>query len=266
MNKEQENSAVFAGEASILKGKGMIAVISGGHGYGKTWFSLNLAHALSLLKQKVLLFDGDTGYYNSKSQLGLNNTKDLSSTIYGNSSLNQIVYTYDKGRFDIISGNSKTSGLSNMSIGRLQILGDDLDILAHNYNKILLDAGIGLTRYAGVLTGMAQSVIILCLDTPQSITESFELVKIIKSRYSKTKINIVINQVNTVTDGERAYMMLDRACRKFLDFSPNLLGIIRQDTRVRDSIRNQSTIISRYPQSEASVDIVVIAKRILENE
>ena len=39
----------------------MIAVASGKGGVGKTWFSITLAHALSGLRQKTLLFDGDLG-------------------------------------------------------------------------------------------------------------------------------------------------------------------------------------------------------------
>ncbi len=49
----------------------MIAVASGKGGVGKTWFSITLAHALSGLKQKTLLFDGDLGMANVDIQLGL---------------------------------------------------------------------------------------------------------------------------------------------------------------------------------------------------
>ena len=45
--------------------------------------------------------------------------------------------------------------------------------------------------------------------------------------------------------------------------TPELLGIIRRDTRVRDSIRNQSTIINRYPTSEAATDVMNIVGRLL---
>jgi flagellar biosynthesis protein FlhG len=77
---------------------------------------------------------------------------------------------------------------------------------------------------------------------------------------------VVINRVNSIEDGLRTYQLLDKACREFLKFSPPLLGVIRQDTRVRDAIRNQTTIITRYPQSEAALDVMTIARRILQNE
>ena len=215
MTDTADKKNIFAGEVSSLKGKNMIAVISGRRGIGKTWFAVSLAHALSLFKQKVLLFDGDCG-------------------------------------------------LSTVSVGRLQILGDDLNILAQNYDKTILDMGAGMSNASKVLTGMSASAVMLCTDEPRSVTDIYSLIKLFAGRYPKTALKIVINQVNNINDGLRTYAMLEKACREFLNISPPLLGVIRQDTRVRESIRNQSTIISRYPQSEAALDIMAIAKRILE--
>lgn len=266
MNDTNINSAIFAEEASALKGKNMIAVISGRRGSGKTWFAVTLAHALSLYKQKTLLFDGDCGLNNTKIQLGLEFANDLDAVIYGNRSLNQVVFAYDKGRFDIAAGNPGSSGLATMSVGRLQILGDDLNILAQSYDQTILDMSAGIANPAKVLAGMSQSVIVVCTVEPQSITDNYGLIKLIATRYPKAFISIVINQVNTIEEGQRTYNMLEKACCEFLKISPPLLGVIRQDTRVRDSIRNQSTIISRYPQSEAALDVMAIARRILSNE
>lgn len=265
MKDNKENPAVFAEEVASLKGKNMIAVVSGRRNSGKTWLSINLTHALSLFKQKVILFDGDSGLNNAKIQLGLEYPNNLDSVIYGNNTLNQAVYAYDKGRFDIIVGNSNSAGLTTMSIGRLQILGDDLNILAQNYDKMILDISSGLTNPAKVLTGMSQMALVICTDAPQSITDNYGLIRLITSHYPRTNMGVIINQVNSMEDGMRAYRMLEKSCRNFLSIIPPLLGIVRQDTRVRDSIRNQSTIISRYPESEASLDIMTIARRIITN-
>lgn len=258
------NSLIFAEGASALKGKNMIAVISGRRGSGKTWFAINLAQALSLFRQKVLLFDGDCGLNNIKIQLGLGSANDLNSVMSGEKSLNQVVFDYDKGHFALAVGNPGASGLSTLSIGRLQILGEDLNILAQNYDHTILDMRSGISNPTKVLAGMSKSAIVICTDDPQSITESYGLIKILTTRYPQTAVSIVINQVNDINNGLRTYNMLDKACREFLKISPPLLGVIRQDTRVRDSIRNQSTIINRYPESEAALDVIAIAKRILK--
>ena len=92
------------------------------------------------------------------------------------------------------------------------------------------------------------------------------MIRTMSARYPNTSLSVVINQVNYIEDGVRTYRMLQKACNEFLKISLPLRGVIRQDTRVRDSIRNQSTIISRYPESEAALDIMSVAQRIIKNE
>ena len=92
MSDYNEITFSFAKESIQTKGKNIVAVVSGFRGCGKTWFSVNLAHALSLYKQKVMLFDGDCGLNNTKVQLGLEFANDLDAVIYGNRTLNQIIF------------------------------------------------------------------------------------------------------------------------------------------------------------------------------
>jgi flagellar biosynthesis protein FlhG len=42
-----------------------------------------------------------------------------------------------------------------------------------------------------------------------------------------------------------------------------LAGIVRRDARVRESIRNQTPILTRSPSSEAAVDVEAIAERLV---
>ena len=112
---------------------------------------------------------------------------------------------------------------------------------------------------------MAGKIIVVCTDEPTSLTDAYAFIKIMTMQYPKSDINIVVNQANSLREGERTYDILLKACTNFLKITPPLLGIIRRDTRVRDSIRNQSSIINRYPTSEAAEDVLQIAKRLLAN-
>ena len=250
---------------SSRKGRNMIAVASGKGGVGKTWFSITLSHALSLLHQKTLLFDGDLGLANVDIQLGLMVKYDLGSVVSGAKSLNQVIYGYDKGRFDIIAGRSGSAGLASMPVGRLQILGEDLSIIAGNYNKVILDMGAGVEKPVRILSGLAEKIIVVCTDEPTSLTDAYAFIKIMTMQYPKSNISIVINQANSKREGQRTYETLLKACNSFLKINPPLLGIIRRDARVRDSIRNQTTVISRYPASEAAEDVMAIAKSLINN-
>ena len=248
---------------SLHKGKNMLAVASGKGGVGKTWFSITLAHALSSLRQKTLLFDGDLGLANIDIQLGLMVKNDLGSVVSGALSLNQVVYHYDKGNFDIIAGRSGSAGLASMPVGRLQILGEDLNLLATNYDKIILDMGAGVEKPVRILSGMAEKILVVCTDEPTSLTDAYAYIKIMTMQYPKQEIFIVVNQANTEREGQRTYDTLSKACKTFLHIDPPLLGIIRRDARIRDAIRNQLPLISRYPTSEAAEDVIKIARRLL---
>lgn len=250
---------------SVRKGHNMIAVASGKGGVGKTWFSITLAHALSLLKQKTLLFDGDLGLANIDIQLGLFSKYDLSSVVSGKLTLNQIVQQCPKGHFDIIAGRSGSAGLASMPIGRLQILGEDLSLLASAYNQVILDMGAGVEKPVRILSGMAERIIVVCTDEPTSLTDAYAFIKIMTMQYPKSRIGLVVNQANTIREGQRTYDTLLKACNNFLRITPPLLGIIRRDTRVRDSIRNQTPILMRYPTSEAAEDVLSIAKKVLSD-
>ena len=82
-------------------------------------------------------------------------------------------------------------------------------------------------------------------------------------QYPKCNLNIVVNQATSVREGKHTYETLLKACNNFLKISPSLLGVVRRDTRVRDSIRSQMPLISRYPTSEAAEDVIAIARKLI---
>ena len=75
-------------------------------------------------------------------------------------------------------------------------------------------------------------------------------------------IRIIVNMANSIKEGERTYNTILKACEGFLKFSPPLAGVIRRDPKVRDSIRAQSPILVRFPNTEAAIDIMSIAGKL----
>ncbi|MBO4644571.1 MAG: AAA family ATPase, partial [Alphaproteobacteria bacterium] len=126
--------------------RNMIAVASGKGGVGKTWFSITLAHAFAQNGLKTLLFDGDLGLANIDIQLGLMPSHDLGSVITGKITLNQAICHYEDGNFDIIAGRSGSGSLSNVPLSRLQLINDDLRLLAGGYDRVIVDLGAGVEK------------------------------------------------------------------------------------------------------------------------
>jgi len=241
------------------KNRNTIAIASGKGGVGKTWFSITLAQALAKKGQRILLFDGDLGLANLDIQLGLMPKQDLGSVIAGRLTLNQAIVDYPEGGFDIIAGRSGAGGLANIASSRLQMLGDDLSLLAANYDTVMLDLGAGVERTVRQLAHNAGTCVVVLTDEPTSLTDAYAFIKIIHAERPDIDIKIVTNIVNSTREGERTYNTLHKACQGFLKFSPPLLGVIRRDNKVREAIRAQTPLLTRFPNCEAAQDVERIA-------
>jgi len=80
----------------------------------------------------------------------------------------------------------------------------------------------------------------------------------------KLDIRIVINAANSTREGERTYNTLLKACEGFLKISPPLLGVVRRDPKVRETIKAQVPLLTRYPNAEAAQDITLIARKLID--
>ena len=252
---QQTNGVNELAKTGTSRQKGTYAVASGKGGVGKTWFAITLSHALANLGYKTLLFDGDLGLANVDIQLGLMPKHDLGTVISGKLPLNQATLAFDEGGFDIIAGRSGSGNLANVSANRLHTLGEDLSLLSAAYQNVVLDLGAGVERTVRNLANHVDTVLVLTTDEPTALTDAYAFIKIAHMERPDADIRVVVNMANSTKEGERTYNTILKACEGFLKFSPPLAGVIRRDPKVRDSIRAQSPILMRFPNTEAAVDV-----------
>ncbi|MCB2101153.1 MAG: MinD/ParA family protein [Rhodobacterales bacterium] len=238
----------------------MIAIASGKGGVGKTWLAITLAHTFARAGERVLLFDGDLGLANVDIQLGLMPKHDLGAVIAGRLSLAQAASAYTEGGFDIIAGRSGSGRLANIPSSRLRMLGDDLTGLATSYDHIILDLGAGVERTVRQLAHAAGACVVVTTDEPTSLTDAYAFIKVTHMEQPGTDFRIIVNMANSTREGERTYNTLLKACQGFLKISPPLLGVVRRDKRVRDAIRNQTSLLVRSPNTEAASDVETVAR------
>ncbi len=244
------------------KGRNMIAIASGKGGVGKTWLSITLAHAFAKEGLKTLLFDGDLGLANVDIQLGLVTPFDLGSVITGRVPLTQAIVPSADCGFDVIAGRSGSGSLANIPLSRLQLIFDDLQLLSSQYDKVVIDLGAGVEKAVRLFAGNAGTLVVVCTDEPTSLTDAYAFIKIISRENPDVDIKVVVNSANTYREGEKTYATLLKACQGFLKISPSLAGIVRRDTRVRDSIRSQTSILTGYPNADATGDVLKIAENL----
>jgi len=238
-----------------VQSKGIYAVASGKGGVGKTWFAITLSQALANLGRKTLLFDGDLGLANVDIQLGLMPKHDLGAVVSGKLPLNQATLPFEDGGFDIIAGRSGSGNLANVSANRLHSLGEDLILLSAAYQHVVLDLGAGVERTVRNLANHVDTILVVTTDEPTALTDAYAFIKVTQMERPNTDIRVVVNMANSTKEGERTYNTILKACEGFLKFSPPLAGVIRRDPKVRDTIRAQSPILIRFPNTEAAIDV-----------
>lgn len=246
------------------KARQMIAIASGKGGVGKTWLAVTLAHALARLGRRTLLFDGDLGLANVDVQLGLMPEHDLADVIAGRLTLAQAALPFAPGGFDIVAGHSGCGGLASASQARLATLTEDLAALAARYDHVILDLGAGVDGAVRKLARLAGSCIVVTTDEPTALTDAYAFIKITRLEHAHEDVPVVVNMASSTRDGEKTYGALRRACESFLDMSPRLLGVVRRDPKVREAIRYQSSLLTRFPASSAAgSDVEAIASRLV---
>jgi len=244
--------------------KNIIAVASGKGGVGKTWLSITLTHLLARSGRRALLFDGDIGLANVDVQLGLTPKRDLSQVFSGKSSLREVIYVHEDGGFDIVAGRSGSGSLTALPDATLAKLRTDLEELANEYDYIIMDLGAGIEKNIRFLSSIASKVIIVVTDEPTSLTDAYAFIKLCLQQNEQPDVQIIINQAASQKEGEKTYGSLNKACTSFLKYSPPLLGIIRKDNKVKDSIRSQQSMLEKAPHSTAATDAAAISIKLMQ--
>ncbi|MFC3052972.1 MinD/ParA family protein [Kordiimonas pumila] len=247
--------------------KRLITVASGKGGVGKTWLAVTLTHALSHAGKKTALFDGDLGLANVDIQLGIMPEKDLGNVISGDATFEDIALPYkdnDGSSFDVLPGKSGSGALGALSRSTLNGLKHQLTLCAKNYDYLLLDLAAGIDPAVTSLSHHGGKILVVMTADPTSLTDAYAFIKLTVMQNPKADIAVVVNNVASKREGERAFEAIKRACEGFLKISPPLIGIIRTDKKVVDAIRSQVPLLTRHPSSEAAADVKQIAAYLMK--
>jgi flagellar biosynthesis protein FlhG len=246
----------------------VIAVASGKGGVGKTWMSCTLAACFAKMGRRTLLVDGDLGLANVDVQLGIAPETDLAAVIAGWVELEDAVTPINGGAgaplgFDVLPGRSGSGALAGLPAEEASRLAASLTALALQYDTVLVDLGAGIEDNVMRLARACDRCLIVANDEPTSMTDAYAFIKVLRGYAPSVQPWISINMADTRVAGRRTYEALARASQTFLGFRPPMAGIVLRDPKVREAIRQQKTIISIDPQSQAAIDVSQIAESLI---
>ena len=238
----------------------VITVTGGKGGVGKTNISANLAVALSMLGQRVMLLDADLGLANVDVMFGLQPQYNLSDVVSGERTLQEVIVTGPAGVM-VIPGASGLSEMANLTpvhhagiINAFSELTVDLDIL-------LVDTAAGISDGVLRFSEAAHEVLVVVCDEPTSITDAYAIIKLLSCERGVSRFRIVTNMTRQGGDGSGLFEKLLRVTDRFLNVSLDHAGSIPFDDRVWRAVQLQTPFVTAFPTSLAAGALKKLAHR-----
>ena len=247
------------GDKKLKKTK-TIAITSGKGGVGKSSVSVSLSIALAQGGSSVTLLDADLGLANINVLLGIIPKYNLYHVVKGKKRLKDIVIDVPEG-IKIIAGASGFHQLANLDPKqRTTFIEAVAELDSDDY--MIVDTGAGVSQNVLSFIFASDEVIVITTPEPTAITDAYGIIKSIAAQAPEKIIKIIVNRVQSVSEGKRVAQRVINIAGQFLNIKVENLGFIFEDMYVPKSVRNQKPFIVSYPKSKASGCVQIIADRI----
>lgn len=230
----------------------VISVFSGKGGVGKSVFSLNFALALCQLGKKVVLIDMDFGMANIDILLGMSPKSNMVNMLNCREKIIDIIEHGPSG-LSYIAGGSALTELFRLDELKLSYFLTQLTILSGTYDYILFDLGAGISKDMLSFILASHEAILVTTTEPTALTDGYGVLKAVHFKDQTLPIRLVINRSETVDDGEKSAIRIQRASKLFLNRDLDLLGILQKEKIVEQSVKSQFPFLMDYPNSKISL-------------
>jgi len=241
-----------------------ITLLSGKGGVGKTNIAASLAIALGQAGQRVLLVDADLSLSSIDLLMGVMPRHTAADLVAGRSTLEETcIESYAGVR--VLSSSSGDEDLANLDDVRRQKLFRGLNGLGESIDMILIDAGAGVGRNVTSLARLGGENLIVTTPEPPAISAAFSLLKILDRSESQKAPAVLVNQVTGSMEAHETWTRILKACKQFLNVTPDYWGWLPLDPQVARAVRAQEPFLLSHPGSPAAKSIVRLAQRVLQN-
>ena len=239
----------------------VLAIASGKGGVGKTNISANLAICLAAAGKRVAVFDADFGLANLDIILGVNSKYNLSHFVKGCRSLEEICQPVCSG-VDIVCGLAGIEGLADMSDFVRERVIRALEVLADNYDIVIVDTAAGIGRTVMAFCMASAHTVLVATPEPAAITDVYTLLKTLAIKQYDGRLSLLVNMAGNVTEGKKVYRQIALAAAQFLNVRLNYAGVLVRDEHVNLAVKKRQPVVLEYPKCAASQSLMTVAARL----
>lgn len=239
----------------------IIAVTSGKGGVGKSSIVSNMAYLLSSMGRLTYIFDADLSLGNIDVMFGMVPKFNVRDLIEGKKRITDVVADGPFG-IKIIPATSGVAELSNLTMEERQILLSSFQEIPE-YDFLIVDTSAGLSSNVVYFNAISEDVFIIVTPDPASLTDSYAVVKALRSKTGQKTFHILANLVRDEKEGLDIFKKIVTVADRFLDVYLNFFGFIPADNNVRLATRRQKLWAEHFPQSSATKALGKICDRLV---
>ena len=246
-----------------------VAVTSGKGGVGKTFFSANLAAALTRQGMRVLVLDADLGLANLDVVLNLYPKITLHDVFTGKAELEEAILAAPGG-FSVLLAGSGLVEYSRLTPEVREQLHTIFEAVKPKFDVIIIDTGAGISDVVLYAVSMAHEVVVVATPEPTSMTDAYATIKVLAMQQGRQQVRLVVNQATRPGDGRNITGQLQQVLNRFLSTQNGLgikllhMGDVPADQSVKDAIMRRQLLLVHAPGCPAALAVGQIAGRIEE--
>lgn len=261
---EEEAQAREIGELyfNTAESTRVIAITSGKGGVGKTNLAVNLAIALQMAGQRVMLIDADIGMANVNLLMGSVTNRSLIDLLRDGVRLEDVIEDGLAG-VKYISGVAGVEAALKLNRAEQRKLHKKLGLCSELADIIIIDTGAGLNRNVIEFILAAEEVLLITTPEPTALADAYAVIKAYTKYTDRRNIKLVVNRIHEEEECDDVVEKLNQTTQKFLGIEVDCLGYIYEDKAVREAVHRQEPFIIANPNTPASRCIMELANGLL---
>ena len=151
------------------------------------------------------------------------------------------------------------NALCTAPLGRLQLLTEDVALLAKFYDYVIIDTDCTHEKTENLFLRQSTGVILLTTPDSDALVEAYKQMEFLK-KAGHHQLNVVINKVYSANEGKQIFKTVIDSAAELIGIKTSLTGTVSRDARVKESISSRELVSERYPDCESVHDVLKIAQ------